>query len=59
MYIHIHVCKHVAIFIQTPCHPSSKHVPIHIQTCSHPYWVATISRLLKIIGLFCRIWSLL
>jgi len=26
---------------------------------THGYGVATISRLLKIIGLFCRIWSLL
>jgi len=44
MYIHIDTC------IRT-------YRPIDLHTCT--YGVATISRLLKIIGLFCRIWSLL
>jgi len=47
---HTHTLRHV-----TP----STHTRSHLATQSPRYGVATISRLLKIIGLFCRTSSLL
>ena len=51
-------CAYVCVCVYMMC--------IHsILTCVYTYWggftygVATISRLLKMIGLFCKIWSLL
>ena len=43
-------------------HTTVSHIPdtsqLHVQTCKYMYmyvyWVATLSRLLKIISLFCR-----
>jgi len=49
VFIFICVCIYTYIYVQY----------IHTYTHSLAYGVATISRLLKIIGLFCRISSLL
>jgi len=60
---YVYVCTHVQTYIYI-----STYTHIHIHTQIHTpfgdlkmalYWVATISRLLKITGLFCRISSLL
>jgi len=50
MFAYVNIC----IFLDLSMSPFA-----HVSTYPSTYEVATISKLLKIIGLLCRIWSLL
>jgi len=53
IYMHIYLCTNMHLNMYTHVYTRA------VRGCCRVRWVATISRLLKIIGLFCRISSLL
>ena len=68
MFLYMYICMYVCLYIHTAsttiwgmAHVCSVYMcaRARVCTCVYAYGVARTSRLLKIIGLFCRISSLL